>query len=130
MSEANFVISYALNKDFSLAAVASYNFGKITDRFSLEYSETGNSDIIVYDTYRIYGSSFALHSFYKITENIYSGLRLKFPANLTLKTEQESRNANQFVVENREVTLPQPIIPRRSMHTSLNTWIVKIFLDL
>jgi len=106
LSEANFIVSYALNKDLSFAAIASYNFGKITDRLSVEYNQVGYGDILIYDYYRIYGSSFSLHSFYKISENIASGLRLKFPAKLTMKTEQISRHINQFVEENREITFP------------------------
>ncbi len=106
ISEVSFILSYAFNKHFSVAAVASYNFGMITDKLSIEYNRTGYEDIKIFTNYKIYGNLFAIHSFYKISDKIFSGLRVKFPAKLTMRTEQESRHINQFVNEYRKITIP------------------------
>jgi hypothetical protein len=106
LSEANFILSYAFNKKFAVAAVAAYSFGMITDQFSLNYSEEGYEDINILTNYKIYGNLFAFHTFYRFNENLFSGLRIKFPAKLTLRTEQESINSSQYVDDYRKLTIP------------------------
>jgi len=106
ISNANFAISYALTKDFSVAAIASYNFGKISDEISVEYSTEDFRNVYIVNNFQIYGSSFSLHSFYRINDELSSGLRITFPAKLKLRTEQESRQEFQFVEEYKKITLP------------------------
>lgn len=106
ISEGSFITSYAISDNISLAGVVSYNFGLIQDKITLDYNSEGYFDIVMYNKYKIYGSSFALHAFFKLNENIYSGLSLKFPAKLTMKTEQNSVNSNEYVVESRKIDLP------------------------
>ena len=109
ISEGSFIASYAYDDNISIAGVVSYNFGLIEDKITVDYDTPGYLDIIIFNKYKIYGSSFALHSFFKLSDNIYSGLRLKFPAELTMKTEQNSVNSNEYVIESRKINLPLKI---------------------
>ncbi len=104
LTEASFIVSYAFNNHFSLAAVASYNFGMISDERSVKYGTVQQEDIFISFDSKIYGKSFALHSFYKINEKMLTGLRLKFPATLTLQRERESYNSLQSSRD--EITIP------------------------
>jgi hypothetical protein len=106
VSEGSFSVSYAFNENMAIAGVIAYNFGLIEDNLLLNYNSVGYSDILLENRYKIYGKSFALHTFYKIQNNLFSGLRIKFPTTLTLKTEQNSLNANEYVVEDRTVEFP------------------------
>lgn len=106
IGEGSFIASYALNENISFSGILSYNFGMIEDKLTLDYDTPGYSDIEILNNYKIYGTSYALHSFVKINENLYTGLRLKFPMQLTMKTEQNSLNSNEFVVEERKIDMP------------------------
>lgn len=109
ITEGSFVGSYAISNNISVAGVFSYNFGLIEDNIILDYNTPGYSDILLNNKYRIYGSSFALHSFYKLNEKIYSGFRLKFPTKLNMKTEQNSINSIEQIIESKEIELPLKI---------------------
>lgn len=106
ITEGSFIASYAFNENISIAGVVSHNFGLIEDKTTIDYDEPGFFDIIVSNKYKIFGSSFALHSFFKLNENIFSGLRIKFPAKLTVRTEQSSINSNENVIESRDINIP------------------------
>lgn len=106
ISEGSFIGSYAISNNISIAGVLSYNFGLIEDNILLDYDTPGYSDILLYNKYRIYGSSFALHSFFKLNEKIYSGFRIKFPTELTMKTEQNSINSIEYINDSRKIELP------------------------
>jgi hypothetical protein len=106
ISEGNFVGAYAINNNISVAGVVSYNFGLIEDNITLDYDAEGYTDLQLFNKYRIHGSSFALHSFFKLNEQISSGFRIKFPTKLTMKTEQNSINSIEYVNESREIDLP------------------------
>lgn len=106
VSEGSFSLSYAINENISIAGVVAYNFGLIEDNLLLRYNDQEYSDIFLDNRYKIFGSSFAIHSFFKINSNLFSGIRLKFPSNLTLRTEQISTNSNEYVIEERDVNFP------------------------
>ena len=106
VSEGSFSVSYAINENIAVAGVIGYNFGLIEDNLSLSFNNQQYSDIFLDNQYKLYGTAFALHSFFRINSNLYSGLRLKFPAKLTLRTEQNSLNSNEYVIEEREINFP------------------------
>jgi hypothetical protein len=106
ISEGSLITSYVINDHISIAGIVSYNFGLMEDKITLDYDAQGYLDIVMYNKYKIYGSSFALHSFFKLDENLYSGLTLKLPSKLTLKTEQNSVNSNEYVIESRKIDIP------------------------
>lgn len=106
ITEGSFIASYALNDNISIGGAVSYNFGLIEDKTTIDYNAPGFLDIVLYNKYKIYGSSFALHSFFKLNENIFSGLRVKFPARLTMRSEQISANSNSEITESREINIP------------------------
>jgi hypothetical protein len=106
ISKGSFIGSYAFNDNISIAGVLSYNFGLIEDKYTLDYDAQGYSDVTLYNNYKIYGTSFALHSFIKFSNNIFSGFNLSFPAKFTMNTEQSSVNTKENVIKTRTIDIP------------------------
>ena len=106
ISQAQFALAYKIIPTLSIGLSGNYTFGLITDQFDIDYSEAGFGDIFIENRYQIYGAGFGIHSFYDISSRLAAGLTVKFPATLTLFTEQISINTKKTIEENRKMTIP------------------------
>jgi hypothetical protein len=106
LTEAKFVAAYAISQKISFALVTNYNFGSIADDILIEVPTVEFGNIEIENRYRIYGLSLGTDFFFKLSEKLSTGFRIRYPAKFSLAVEQESLNTLYTIDEQKEINMP------------------------
>ena len=108
LSEVQAIVSYAPSKNLSFGIFMYYILGKIIDDFQIEYKDRTYGDILIQNQYHFYGKrpSIGVSAFYRLTENVAIGGRIKLPAVIKVYAQQESITSNTTIEKYQDVTFP------------------------
>ncbi len=107
LSKAMFNISYRPFSRLGLAVGYEYNFGKITNRYRLDYKDTNLSPLRFNYEYRFYGHGVVVSGFFQPFRNLTLGVVYRPKENVNIRVQGETSSSTLDRSELQKLTLPQ-----------------------